>query len=438
MSSQLEKRVSVSESAENQRNISIEIPHGIYGKRFGELLRTTQQRAHIKGFRPGRAPLEMIAKLYGESVQSTVLRELVEEAYRDAVSEHALPVVGLPHIHIDPVLADTDLKITATVELYPKPELKDYFGVSFEVEAEEFDEAEVERGITRLREQLATTAPVEDRTIAEEGDIATVDYSATLDGEPLEGASVTDTPIELNAERIIADLVTGIVGMSVGEEREVIVRFPDTAPEERVRGKEVQYRVTLKGLARKVLPAIDDDFAGKTGLAQSVTELRQSLEEHMRKHVEENNRNKTETHLFEAIAEKNPYRLPQVIVDEEIRSMLFEGGFLNAKEEKSFQLDMAPFREHLQARAEGRARRFINLARIVEQEGVEISDDELKSWLEEKAAGQKEGSNEVEKILKSQDRVHRLKDAVAREKMTALLLEKAKVRHKKSASGRKK
>lgn len=426
----MDTKVSVEETTENQKKILIEIPHKFYFERFDRLLGRAAQNANIKGFRPGKAPKAMIAKLYGQALQSDTVGEIVQEAYQNAVVKHELRVVGMPQIDISPIEAEKDVCVTALVELYPEPEIKNYFGVKCDVAVHAFTESSVDLELDAMREKFASKEQITKPRPAVKTDYLTIDFSAAVDGKPFKGSEGKDVVVDMGDGSLPPEFTAGLVGMSVGEEKTIQVKLPSDLGEAELAGKMADYRVALKNIQEKILPELNDEFVREKKLGESVKELREQVQKNVENHIEQQNKRAREEALFVAIAEKNTFRVPEVIVEEEIRSMLFELGFLNPNDKKSYKIPVTGLREQFGPQAEKRVRAYIVLQQIIRQEKLEIADVEVETWLETKTKEFDSQRSVMNKRYGYPDNIERIKDLIAREQMTALLLERATLSEK--------
>ncbi len=426
-------KISVEETGEVERNISIEIPRDIYQQRFELAIRKASQQARIKGFRPGKAPKAIIDKLYGQQIHSDVLGELVSSAYQDAVQQHELKVVGYPEINIDGSRenAEEDFKVTAGVSVFPEPEIKDYFGLSFDVEVEPFTQEMVDQHIEQMKGAYASIEPISKRKTAKDKDLVMVDFEGTIDDEPFEGSTASDIYIEIGGKAYPAELESSIVGMKVGEEKQVDVTFTGEDNEE-LSGKTASYKVNLKGIYERVLPEVDDEFAKKVGIGETAEELLEKVGEMMQKDLERRNRSLREEQYFKTLLEKNSFEVPQAMCDEEIRNFLYQMGLLDPSNPQSQQFDVSAFRDTMAEQAEFRVRQAVALSRIMESEKMTSCDEkEVEAWLEQRAVDEGRSRDELDRVYGFPAQLSRLQSMVAREKMLDQLLEKSKIKEVK-------
>lgn len=426
----MDVKVSVQESGEVTRDVEIAIPHEVYDKHFDDALRKAIPRVRIKGFRPGRAPKAIVAKMHGETLQRDVISKLINDAYSDAIKEHSLRVVGNPSINLKEFKEGEDLQFTAKVDIFPEPKITNYNSISFEVEVEpeEIEESEIESELEGLRERFASLEPIEDRSTVAEGDIVTLDFSGLVDGKPFAGSERKGVVLEVGKSERFKNFDKALIGLPLGEETEVKVQLPDDMSEEEVSGKEAVYTVLVHKLQRKELPELNDELAKKTQRAESIDELREFIRTNMLKQKQEQNNNLRQAKLFETLLADNDFAVPQSLVDEEIREILFEMGLLDRRKRESYHIDVSQFRDSLSEGARFRVRRYILLEQILEQEGFEIEEADFEAWLDTQAEESKLGREEVQKAFGLPQNEGVIRKMIAREKMTEKLLSEAKIK----------
>ncbi len=433
-------KISVEEKSEVNRLISIEIPRDIYKQRFEKTLREVSGKAQIKGFRPGKVPKQMVDKLYGEKIHGDVMGDLVSNAYEEAVREHSLAVVGRPEFDLGDKSNDRkseeDLKVVATVDVVPTPTIKDYLGAKVEVEVEEVNDEVFEKHLESFRKSHGSLDPVTDRTKTKAKDTISADFTGTIDGEPFPGSAGAGQYIELDTK---AEKESGLVkgffkefkDKEVDEEFTFDFEYPKKYEIEEVAGKTAQFKATVKGIYTRTVPELDDALAKKTKMAETAEELVTKLRENLEDSTKRNNKQKKESAFFEAVAKKNKFDIPQAMIDQEIRAVLFRFGALDPNKQESYGVNVSQFRETLGGPATERVRNSIFLERIIEQEKFEVSDEELEAWLDSLAKEHKMSREDVDKSMGFPNQKDSLKKQAAREKMVERLLEKAEIKEKK-------
>jgi trigger factor len=422
----MDYKISIEEKSEVNRNINIEIPRELYQEQFNKRLAKTASQAKLKGFRPGRAPRAIVAKMYGDQIHNDVVGEMVSEAYHSAIKEHSINVIGMPDINIEDEDKEKALKITAAVSVYPEPVIKDYEGVSFEAEVATFSEDELEKRVDGLREQASKIETNADKTVVEDGDLVMIDYQAQLEGEEEPSEKNEGTYVEVGSGKAFKEIEDALVGAKVGDELVVDVIMPEEA-EENLRGKKTSYTVTVKSICTKILPEMDDEFAKTTGLGENVEEVRNHVRKQIESEIEQRNTAAREEGLFQAIFANNTFEVPQEMVDQEIRRILLEMNILNPQDEKSYSMDVTRFREPLGEGASKRVRQNVVLQRIIEQEELSFEDDAVDAWLTEVAESEGKERSEIDKAYGFPGNTARIKDFMAMRKTIERLLDAANI-----------
>lgn len=430
----MDVRISVEETNEVDRSIKIEIPRGLYSGEFDRRLQQTASRVQLKGFRPGRAPRAMVAKLYGDRIHAEVMEGLVSNAIDTAIKDHSMKVVGRPVVTVEDDEVDRDLAVRAEVSVYPEPEIKGYEGISVEVELEEATEEMKAERLEQLRSQAATFAEKESMNEIGAGDVVVLDFHGTKDGEPVKGLHRHNVVSELGSERgdPLARLVEPhLEGMSKGDEKKVTMTIPDDFSDDEIRGNECEVTFKLTGVYHKQIPDLDDAFAKSTGFGETLDELKQRIAESIEKELEERNRRARESALYGAIVARNGFRVPQHMVDEEIRTMLAELRLIDPNDPRSAEFDVARFRQTLGERAEQRVKQVVAMDRIIEQEKLEPSDDQVEEWLNELAAENGQERQDLNRAIGYPQRKWWFRRLLARKQLTDKLLASASLTEKK-------
>ncbi|MBL7662101.1 trigger factor, partial [bacterium] len=378
------------------------------------------------GFRPGKAPKELVQKLYNGTIHEDVMNHLVTEAYRTAIKDHDLRVVGEPRFEFGDVDAAKDLSFSAEVEVAPEPKINDYFGIKFDAELlpEEITDSDLDQALEQVRQSFAAFEQAPADTVAELGHIATVTYQGELnDGTPEDGRHVT----EIGKNILHADVEKALIGMKAGEQKQVTATFPEDDQVASRAGKTINCTVTLERLDLKKLSPIDDELAKRARLGETVSEMKEQLEQRQTQHVKSTNDRTLREKLFDAIVAKNPFVVPEAMVLEEIREMLFEMGALDRRKRESYSMDLSSVKDSFLAPATARVQRFIALEQIIKQENYSVDAEAVETWVANEAVEHNMTVEAVKKSLGLPERLPVVKNMVARHKMVEMLLEQAQV-----------
>lgn len=416
-------QVSLENQGDIARQLRFQIPRAEYNRRYDAALNKATSKVQLKGFRPGRVPRAMVAKLYGESIHGEVMEDLAVKAIDSAVKEHNLKVVGHPHVNFDELAEGADVTFQADVTVLPEPTIANYRNASLKVKIAAIGADDVEKEIESLRLSKATFEPVSGRNEAQRGDFVRIDYDATVEGESFQGSSRKNVLVEIGGGSLAEGIEDALVGRKVDDSVLVDVPFAADHRDANLAGKTATYAVVLKSIEQRILPPVDDEFAKSVELGETVSELQEKVKEQLSARIEEGNSHRKERALFDHILANNPFEVPQVLVDEEIRSMLFNMGALNRRDQRAYQFDIAPFRQPLGKEAEIRVRSLLSLDQIIQQEKFAPSDAELEEWLDGLVSqGGFKSREELNRNFGYPESKERLSQVLAREKMTKDLL----------------
>ena len=394
-------------------------------KAFSEI----QKKAKIQGFRVGKAPLHLVKRTYGDLMKEQVMRNLYEETLYKALDDNKIDPVEKPVIEFEPVEKDAPFKYTILAEVMPEIELKDYIGLQITKEKFNLNPENVENEIKRMQESMAQLVPLDETAAVESGHTASVDYDFTLEGFPEESSSATDAVIEVGANKLLPGFEEQIIGMKLGETREIRITMPEGHRNPEVVGKEGVFKIILKELKRKELPELDDDFAQQYGEHETMTELRQKLQEYQQKHEQERIENDLKDKVIQALIEKNPLEVPQSMVKRQLDYMLENLKNRLKSQQMSIEmmgLDDEGFRLRFQSEAEQKVKGGLLLMNLVNKENIKVEESDLTVKYEKIASGNPEMLGRVIEFYSGNQKARQsLSSEIQEDKAISFLLDKA-------------
>lgn len=371
-------KVEVEEISSTERKLQVEIPAERVHDEFERAFKDVARHAKIKGFRPGRVPRPVLERYFADDVRSQVTSSLVQEGFSSALEESKLEIVSQPELDIGKLNEKEALRFSARVEI--RPDLAEVVteGLHGEKPRVEVGDENVDNVISSLRERFAELVPVDDRTDIARGDFVNVKLEATLDGEPVEGLQHESATIEVAAGRLPTEVDERLALSKVGESFSVDAPPPEGAPDE-LKDKTLSYSITVNSISERVLPEADDDFAKDHGDCETLDELRTKI----RTQLEEDATRRSDAHLKETVLNdllrKNAFDLPPSMVARRVDVLLEEFKYELAG--RGLQLTNSEYEEEARGKLKERAEREVAsdllLDRLAEQEGVEVSDEEL-------------------------------------------------------------
>ena len=288
-------------------------------KKLGKAYEKFRKKAKIKGFRPGKAPLNVIKRLYQDKVRMEVMEELVQDAYSDALQDHKLSPLAPPAIENLSFPEDnSSLSFEAMFEVVPEFSIDSYDDIELQNHSTEVDAAEVDAEMDKLRQSMAQFKTIDERP-SQEGDTLVIDFVGRLDGAEFEGGSAEGFSIEVGSGRFIPDLERQLSGLELDQSYELEAIFPDDYQKEELAGKKTVFTVTVKSIREKEVPGLDDELATQIsgGEMETLEQLREKMTEYVTSSKASEVKNKNTEELLFCLRGKVDFELPECMLKEE-------------------------------------------------------------------------------------------------------------------------
>ncbi|HXE75515.1 MAG TPA: trigger factor [Candidatus Xenobia bacterium] len=414
------------------RELEVEIPADVVERETERVTREFARVAHLPGFRPGKAPAQLIRRRFWDDIRGEVLHKLVPSYLQSAFREKNLLPVGDPSIRDLEFEPEKPLRFRARFEVLPEFELGEYKGLEVEPAHIELTDDDLERELEALRERHATFEPVEGRA-AEDGDTVTAHLTGVVTDSKDERAPIVleDAVIHVGEENTLEAFTTGVRGAQAGEERHFSVTYPADYREASLAGRTVAFTARIKSLKRKKLPELNDDFARQVGKFASLDELKTKLRERMEEARAQREKELTRQRLIEALLARYDFPVPEALVERHLDARLdrrVRGLMAQGLDPRRLDIDWAKLRESGRDAAVQEARLAILLDRIADAEKMEVSEEELDAELARMAAGGRESPQALRARLTKEDRLDSMKSAIRSEKVVEFLLSHARLR----------
>ena len=386
----------------NKATIVVEIESDLMNK--GAEIAYKKQRKNIRlpGFRPGKAPRKMIENMYGKFVFfEDAIEELFPEIYDFAIGGNAeFKAVGRPSLENMDIADDGTTTLTLSTEVYPEVTLGEYKGIEVVKAVAEVTEEQVEAELKQIAENVASVETVE--RAAEMGDIANINFLGTVDGIAFEGGAAENFDLTLGSGQFIPGFEEQVVGMNVGEDKDVNVTFPEDYNAKELAGKAAVFAVKLNKLSVKNVPAIDDELAKDASEFETLEELKADIREKKLADAQKNIDRTFENAVVEAVAAAATVEVPSALVDLELDNQMNDFAYRlqmsGMSVEQYAQMmggDLNTMRQAFKPMAEKQALSKLVIAKVAEVEGISVSDEELEAEFAELA---KSYELEIEKI----------------------------------------
>lgn len=368
------------ETLENlERKVVLSLPWSEINAETDKKLKQTQRRAKIDGFRPGKAPLKMIAQMYGASAQNDVINELVQRCFYDVAVAQELKVAGFPRFEgVEEQDDKESFKVAAIFEVFPEVVIGDLSAQEVEKVTASVGDAEVDQTVEILRKQRTRFNHVERE--ARNGDRVIIDFEGKIDGEPFAGGASKNYAFVLGASQMLPEFEAGVVGMKAGESKDVTVNFPEDYHGKDVAGKTAVFTITLNNVSEATLPEVDADFAKALGIADGdVAKMREEVQKNVSREVERRVNEQTKESVMNALLKAVELKAPVALVNEEAARLANEmkQNFVNQGMADAANLDL-PL-DMFKEQAERRVSLGLILAKLVDENKLEPTEEQIKA-----------------------------------------------------------
>ena len=374
-----------------------------------------QQKAYMKlrgrfavnGFRKGKAPRNVIENVYGKGVFfEEALNDLFAEGYNKALDELAetYVVVGEPEVAVEKV-EENEIVLVATAPVKPEAKISAYTGMKIKEYAYTVKEEEVTAELNRLLDRNARKVNVEDRP-AQNGDIANIDFVGTVDGVKFDGGEAEGFDLTLGSGQFIPGFEDQVVGMNIGDVKDVNVTFPENYQAEALKGKAAVFAVTLNALQAKELPELTDEFVKDATGSATVEEYKEKVTARLQVQADRRANDATENSILEAIAANTEVEIPQAMIEREIDNLLqkFEYQLMYQGLKLQDYLDfikttVADFRKNYVEQATKNVTSQLIISQIIKNEKIEATEEEINAKVAEQAASVGKETEEYKKNM---------------------------------------
>ena len=411
------------------RELVLDVPAEDVSKSFRRVTREYQRYAKIPGFRPGKVPEPVVKRRFANEIRKEVIDTLLPERFNQAVRELGVTPVGQPQVTEMTVEEGSPLHVKAVFEFIPAFSIEGYQNVTVPKPPVDLAEEEVQQELQQLRESRATIEPVEeDRPIAD-GDWAQISYTGTIEAEPeAEPLSSEDTLVEVGGADTVEAFTSALRGTRPGQSINVAATYPEEYPEKRLAGKTVDYSIEVKGIKKRDLPTLDDDFAKEVGSFENLADLEKRVRENLANRKRRSVEAETKDKLFAALIDRFPVPVPESLVQEQVDARLERGlralAGQGMQPEQMRKLDFGRLRAAQRDSAVAEVKTSLLLARIAHEENVTVSDEEVDREIHIAALQSREPVDALKVRLTQDGGLARIREQLKREKTAQLLYDR--------------
>ena len=418
-------QVSVETTQGLERRLTITVPAAAISTEVDKELRNIAKNRRVDGFRPGKAPVAMIKKMFGLSVLQDVASRQMQNHFYQAIIANKLTPAGAPTFAPGQLAQGKDLEFKATFEVYPEVEVKNLDKIEVNKPVVEIADADLDKMLDTLRKQHAKWE--EKKGKAATGDRVIIDFVGSIDGEEFEGGKATNFTLELGQGRMIPGFEDGITGKKAGEQFTIDVTFPAEYHAENLKGKAAQFAITLNSVETQVLPEVNEEFVKLFGLGENSvdalhTEVRKNMERELRQAI----KSKVKNQVMDGLLAANPIEVPKALLENEVNRLRVQAVQQFGGNIKPEQLPVELFEEQ----AKRRVVLGLIVAEVVKQFELKPDDAKVREMIEEMASAYQEPEQVIAWYYKNDQQLNEVRSVVLEEQVVDTVLQKATVTDK--------
>ncbi|WP_457803102.1 trigger factor [Vibrio cholerae] len=409
-----------------QRRLNITVPAANIEDAVAAELRNIAKNRRFDGFRKGKVPMKMVAKMYGKAVRQDVLGEVMQRHFIEAIVKEKINPAGAPTFAPVEIGEGKDLVFTATFEVYPEVELKGLENIAVEKPAAEVTDADVAEMLETLRKQQATWKEVDEA--AENGKRVSIDFVGSIDGVEFEGGKAENFPLEMGAGRMIPGFEDGIVGKTKGMEFVIDVTFPEDYHAENLKGKAAKFAIKVNKVEARELPELNDEFVARFGVAEGgVDALKAEVRKNMQRELKQAIKARIKEQAIEGLVKENEIQVPSALIDQEINVLRQQAAQrFGGNVEAAAQLP----RELFEEQAKRRVVVGLLLGEVIRTHELKADEEKVKALITEMATAYEDPSEVVSYYEQNQQLMNNMRNVALEEQAVDAIIAKAKVTEK--------
>ena len=413
-----------------ERKIVVTLKWDDINAEFDKRLKKVAKKAKIDGFRPGHAPVKMVASMYGASIQNDVLNDMAQEAFNNEIIEQKIRIADV--LRLEPVEGEAEnndiFQAAFIFEVLPEVKLVDLSGLNIEKSVANVGEEEVDKTIEILRKQRTRYNRVERE--AQNGDRVIIDFEGKIDGEVFEGGTSQNYPFVLGEGQMLPEFEAGVIGLKEGESKDVEVNFPEDYHGQDVAGKTAVFNITVKNVAAAELPEVDEQFARALGISDGdINKMREEVKKNVGREVKRRVDAQNVEAVMTALREAHEFDLPNSLVNEEagrLAEEMKQNFVQQGLDAQDMQLPIDMFKE----RAAERVKVGLILPVLVEENKLQPTEEQVKKIINEFAESYEDPQEVIDWYFADRQRLQGPMNLALEANVVDFVLSKAKVTEK--------
>ncbi len=425
-------QVNIEDKTSVKKTIHVEIPNEDVKKELNKAYGELKKTAVIKGFRKGKAPRKVLEAKFRKDVHADIVPRLIQDAFSTVLEDNDLNIVGGPQVDPPELDPEKSYIFDITVEVKPEIEDIDFKGIDIKKTMHKIGEDEVHAQIQMIRKTMAKKETVKEARPVKESDFVLIDYQGYVDGQPFDQTpKIENYVMAIGSDTMPKEFSENLIGAIPEQELEIEVVYPEDATNTELAGKTVTYKVVLKEIQEEILPPVDDNLAKGLGDIKDLDDLKEKIRTNLKQGYERRIQQEMDEQVFEFLSEKYKFDVPDAIVAAELDGIVAEAQQAYAQngiklEDAGLSVDF--LKQQYRDVAEKQAKRHLILEKIVEQEKLELTEDELEKAFEETALGMGATADAVKNMFKmNEQQLEYFKQVQLEKKAMKLIMENGNI-----------
>ena len=416
-------RFSFGNKNEVEQNLTISVAADDIEKQVQSKLNTAQKTAKIKGFRKGKAPLDVVKKMYEPEIRQDVINDSVIKKFYELVEKQNLKPVGRPNLIPERIEIEKDVIFKATFEVYPEISLGSLSRLNYTKTVSSVTEEDVNKTIENIRKRMCSWESKEGN--ASSGDQIKIDFIGKIENEEFEGGSAKDFVVEIGSKSMIEGFEEGLIGLKKSDKKDLDLTFPEDYGKKDLASKGVVFSVEVKEVLKPKLPALNEEFFKSTGLvAENLEEFKKEIETKLQEDLENLIKNKSKVSVLDSIREANVFEVPSAMIESEVNNMREDAARRVGMDPKDLKEDLFP-KETFEEEAKKRVSVGIILNKIIEEKNIKADGERVKKIIEDRAAMYKEPQQVVNWFYSNEEQLRSIESISLEEQVVEILLSEA-------------
>ena len=425
-------KVQVNDAEHSQKELAFELPYEVFEKASERELDKMLPEVKISGFRPGRAPKDVVKKQYAHKIRANAIERVINDAIQEGFTVNGVRPLSQPNVKDMVFEENKPITFKALVDVFPVLKIEKYKDFDFERKVVEITEKDMENALKAIAESRMTYEPVKDRDIVQNGDVVVIDFAGKIDGVPFEGGSAEMFSLNIGSGQFIPGFEDGVIGIKTNETKDIGVTFPADYNQSELAGKPAVFTVTVHEIKEKISPIIDDAFAKSVNSAyETLDQLKETIKKNLKAEADHTVKFEAFGQMLSKIVDENPFDVPYSFIKEQAERLAYNGMT------HFYQMGLDPEKvgitfEMMVQRYIGQAGHQVKQALVINElakiENITVEDVDVDKFLSEYASKQGRSLEDIKKELETNGQLEGIKNDVLGDKVFDYLLSVNKIK----------